>query len=67
MIEKARQTIWVAVRVQRGFVSDIRAYSDEAPARRRERAWRRSMNPDYDETGISAVIIDARRRKAPPT
>lgn len=51
------QRIWVVVRVQRGFVSDIRAYRGEKSARGRERSWRRRMNPDYDEIGISAVRV----------
>lgn len=51
------QKIWVAVLVERGFVSEIEAYRDEAPARRREQSWRRRMNPDYDETGLSAVVV----------
>lgn len=51
------QKIWVAVRVQRGFVTDVRAYRDQAAARRTERKWRQRMNPDYDETGLSAVVV----------
>lgn len=57
MSNMLNQRIWIAVRVQRGFVSDIRAYRDEESARRCERAWRRRMNPDYDETGVSAVRV----------
>jgi hypothetical protein len=64
MSETRNQRIWVAVRVQRGFVSDIRAYRDEASARSRERSWRRQMNPDYDETGVSAVRINKGRAPA---
>lgn len=64
MSNMLNQRIWVAVRVQRGFVSDIRAYRDEESARRCERSWRRRMNPDYDETGVSAVRVkpEANRR-----
>jgi hypothetical protein len=49
--------IWVAVRVQRGFVSDICAFDDEKAACRRESSWRRCMNPDYDETAVSHVHV----------
>jgi hypothetical protein len=56
--------IWVAVRVQRGFVSDIRAYCDPVAARRTERSWRRRMNPDYDDTGLSSVVVSPRRSTA---
>jgi len=51
--------IWVAVRVQRGFVSDIHAFGDERAARQREASWRRRMNPDYDETAVSHVHVSA--------
>ncbi len=49
MRKKSGRIIWVAVRVQRGFVSDVRAYQTEKSARRLEKSWRRRMNPDYDE------------------
>ena len=59
------ETIWVAVRVQRGFVSDVRAYRNERSARQRESSWRRQMNPDYDETSVSNVrlIVQSRRER----
>jgi hypothetical protein len=55
--------IWVAVRVQRGFVSDIRAYVNERSARQRESSWRRQMNPDYDETSVSNVRLIVQNRR----
>ena len=58
MSEKPNQGIWVAVLVERGFVSEVRAYGDETSARRRERSWRQQMNPDYDETEVSWVTVD---------
>jgi len=57
------KTMWVAVRVQRGFVSEVRAYADERSARRRERWWRQEMNPDYDETAVSPVRLSSPRRR----
>ncbi len=57
------ERIWVAVLVERGFVSEIEAYRDEASACRRERSWRRQMNPDYDETGLCDVIVKESRIK----
>ncbi len=57
------ERIWVAVLVERGFVSEIEAYRDEALARRRERLWRRGMNPDYDETALCDVIVNESRIK----
>lgn len=64
MSERKDKTIWVAVRVQRGFVSDIRAYESERSARHQESSWRRQMNPDYDETCVSnvRVIVQQSRR-----
>ena len=58
MLKARDQKIWVVVRVQRGFVSDIRAFRERELARRQERLWRRRMNRDYDETGISEVIVN---------
>lgn len=58
MLRKDSRNIWVAVRVQRGFVSDVRAYDSEKPARRQERSWRRRLNPDYDETFVSRVRVN---------
>jgi hypothetical protein len=55
--------IWVAVRVQRGFVSEIRAYVNERPARQQESSWRRQMNPDYDESAVSNVRLTVQRRR----
>jgi hypothetical protein len=57
------ERIWVTVLVERGFVSEIEAYRDEASACGRERSWRRQMNPDYDETGLCDVIINESRIK----
>jgi hypothetical protein len=51
--------IWVAVRVQRGFVSDVQAFGDERPARQRAASWRRQMNPDYDEIAVLHVHVSA--------
>jgi hypothetical protein len=59
-----KQKVWVAVRVQRGFITDVRAYRDPASARRTERGWRRRMNPDYDETTLSCVVVNTGRRTA---
>jgi hypothetical protein len=50
--------MWVAVRVQRGFISDILAFRDKRSACQKEASWRRIMNPDYDETAVSYVHID---------
>jgi hypothetical protein len=58
MSEARDRKVWVVVRVQRGFISDIRAFREREFAMRQERSWRRRMNRDYDETGISEVIVN---------
>lgn len=64
MDSRMKQTVWVAVRVQRGFVAEVRGFADEVSARRRERYWRCRMNPDYDDTGISSILVEP---LAPPS
>jgi len=49
--------IWVAVRVQRGFISDARTFKKEHDARRQETAWQSNMNPDYDEVDVFETIL----------
>lgn len=57
MRHKEPKKVWVAVSVIRGFVAEIRAYSEKRPAVRQERAWRRRMNEDYDEAGVARVPV----------
>lgn len=59
------QRIWVAVRVQRGFISDVCAYCDEKSAGRCERSWRHRMNADYDEIVVSAAHVKAKSNQMP--
>jgi len=61
MSNSMNQRIWVAVRVQRGFVTAVRAYGSKHIARRQEQSWRRHMNPDYDETAILRVHVKSCR------
>lgn len=67
MRKTANEDMWIAVRVQRGFVTEVQAYWDEASARRRERSWRSQMNPDYDETGVQPIVIPPRERSSTPS
>ena len=48
----AERKLWVAVRVERGFVSDAKVFESIDVARRVERRWRARSNPDYDETAV---------------
>lgn len=59
-----RKQIWVAVKVERGFISDARAYESFDSAKRAERRWQSSSNPDYDETAvIKSNFVACRSRK----
>jgi hypothetical protein len=58
MLRKDGRKLWVAVRIQRGFVSDVKAYDSEKSARRQERSWRGRLNADYDETCVSCVRVN---------
>lgn len=59
MYDTDNNGIWVAVRVQRGFVSNVNAFEDERAARNRAVSWRCRMNPDYDEIAVSHVRMRA--------
>lgn len=47
----ARQ-LWVAVKVERGFVGEARVFESIAAARRIAKTWRAKCNPDYDEIAV---------------
>ena len=49
--------IWVAVKVERGFISTVKAYKSKSLALNKEKSWRNKINPDYDETAIKQVKI----------
>ena len=44
--------IWVAVKVERGYVSEARLFESLDAAQRTEKRWRARLNPDYDEAAI---------------
>src|SRR6266498_782371 len=54
---KTKQTncceqVWVAVKVERGFISDAKVFESLSAAMRTERKWRARLNPDYDEAAV---------------
>jgi hypothetical protein len=51
-MKENRQTIWIAVRSQRGFPTDVALFETEHAAQVRERRWRKVANPDYDESAV---------------
>ena len=44
--------LWVAVKVERGFVKEAKIFESIDAARRTERKWRANLNPDYDEAAV---------------
>jgi hypothetical protein len=61
--ENALGQLWVAVRVERGFITQAEVYESKIAAKRKERVWRKKFNPDYDETAvIGASLIPHRTR-----
>jgi hypothetical protein len=47
--------LWVAVKVQRGFICKAKVYESFGSARTIVRRWQSRLNPDYDE----AAVIEA--------
>ena len=58
MAEEKDQQIWVAVRIERGFPVEAKGYHNRELAEEQEFLWRKTMNPDYDETEVLPLIID---------
>jgi len=48
---------WVAVKVERGFPTEVRAFYTEEMATKQETAWRRGMNFDYNDTGVFQTAL----------
>lgn len=44
--------LWVAVKVERGFICKAKVFESANLAKRAERRWRSRLNPDYDETAV---------------
>jgi hypothetical protein len=49
---------WVAIRVWRGFPVEAKAFRKRINANRQEGVWRRTINPDYDETEVLPLSIE---------
>jgi hypothetical protein len=47
-----KNTVWIAIRSQRGFITDAAVFESEHAAQVRERRWRNSANRDYDESVV---------------
>jgi len=54
---KNDETIWIAVKVERGFPAMVNCFSTEKSALEQEEIWRKDMNMDYDETEVFEVSL----------
>ena len=52
MKQNVKPQLWIAVRVERGFPVEARGFRNRDSAIHTENAWRKKMNPDYDETEV---------------
>jgi hypothetical protein len=53
-----KDNLWIAVKVERGFPTKVKAFYTETAALKQERIWRKQMNLDYDETGVFQIKMD---------
>jgi hypothetical protein len=49
--------VWIAVRVQRGFVTSALAFTGKQAALACENRWRAVANPDYDESAVFRSLV----------
>lgn len=47
-----RGELWVAVKVERGFIAEAQVFESEQAAEQTGRKWRARLNPDYDEAAV---------------
>jgi len=50
--KRNHKKLWVAVKVERGFISKAKVYESFDAAQRTVRRWRSCLNPDYDEAEV---------------
>lgn len=60
MAKQGKEKIWVTVRVERGFIAEVKAFATKKSALRQEQRWGTAINPDYDETGICEAVAPRR-------
>jgi hypothetical protein len=49
--------LWVAVKVERGFPGEVKAFFTEKMALKQERIWQKQINFDYDDTGVFKIKL----------
>jgi len=64
MAQRSSKHLWILVYVYGGIPVTVEAYSRKKDAEKRERYYRKEMNPENDETGIFCVAMPS-SKKAP--
>lgn len=49
--------IWVAVKVERGFIVEVKGFAKKLNAEKLECEWRKKANPDYDESEVLPLVM----------
>jgi len=49
---RTHKPLWVAVKVERGYVFEARLFKSLEAAQKTERRWRCRLDPDYDEAAV---------------
>jgi hypothetical protein len=57
LMKTTRKKLWIAVRSQRGLITDAEIHLTRKAAAARERLWKESLNRDYDETAVIAGVL----------
>lgn len=58
----AKHSLWIAVRVERGYITEAKAFESQSRARRIEAKWRAVANPDYDESAVLKTRLPTESR-----
>lgn len=56
--------VWVAVKVERGFISEARVFKSLDTANHTAQEWRASLNPDYDDAAVLESRLNDQGRSA---
>jgi hypothetical protein len=63
--KRKTKPLWVAVKVERGYICEAKIYDSFDSAKRTEQRWQSRLNPDYDEAAVlrGKVITNRRNQK----
>ena len=51
-MRKRQMPLWVAVKIERGYVCEARLFESLDAAQKTERRWQARLNPDYDGAAV---------------